>query len=127
MKSSKFFLSSVLFLVLAAGQLSLQVAQAHAALQQSTPAADAVVSGPQEIDLVFNEKLLPRASRVEILMMHGSSTMPIENFNTEIINDGRTLRAKLSQPLTAGEYRVDYRAVGSDNHPMTGSFSFTVR
>ncbi|MFA4505985.1 MULTISPECIES: copper resistance protein CopC, partial [Xanthomonas] len=26
-----------------------------------------------------------------------------------------------------GVYTVEYRAVGGDNHPMPGSFSFTVR
>jgi methionine-rich copper-binding protein CopC len=60
-------------------------------------------------------------------MKHGSSTMPVENFTTEIVNNGKTLRAKLPKPLAAGAYRVEYRAVGGDNHPMTGSFSFTVR
>lgn len=53
--------------------------------------------------------------------------MPVENFTTEIVNNGKTLRAKLPKPLAVGAYRVEYRAVGGDNHPMTGSFSFTVR
>ncbi|ODS62134.1 MAG: copper resistance protein, partial [Arenimonas sp. SCN 70-307] len=100
---------------------------AHAALQQSTPAANAVVASPSQIDLVFNETLIPRASRLKLVMKHGSSTMPIENFTTEIVNNGKTLRAKLPQPLAPGVYTVEYRAVGGDNHPMPGSFSFTVR
>lgn len=127
MKSSNFFRSFALVIGIAAGQFSLQVAQAHAALQQSTPAADAVVASPDKIDLVFNETLLPRASRIELLMNHGGSTMPIENFTTEIVDDGKTLRAKLPKSLAPGVYRVEYRAVGGDNHPMTGNFSFTVR
>ncbi|HRN60824.1 MAG TPA: copper homeostasis periplasmic binding protein CopC [Chiayiivirga sp.] len=127
MKPSIIFRSFALIVAIAAGQLSLQVAHAHAALQQSTPAADAVVASPDKIDLVFNETLLPRASRLTLLMVHGSSTMPIENFTTEIVNNGKTLRARLAKPLAPGVYRVEYRAVGSDNHPMTGSFSFTVR
>ncbi len=127
MKSSNIFRSFALVLGIAAGQFSLQVAHAHAALQQSTPAANSVVVSPNEIDLVFNETLLPRASRLELLMVHGNSTMPIKNFTTEIVNDGKTLRAKLPKPLAVGMYRVAYRAVGGDNHPMTGSFSFTVR
>ncbi|WP_261998262.1 copper homeostasis periplasmic binding protein CopC [Stenotrophomonas sp. Ste96] len=127
MKSSNIFRSFALVLGIAAGQFSLQVAHAHAALQQSTPAANSVVVSPNEIDLVFNETLLSRASRLELLMVHGNSTMPIKNVTTEIVNDGKTLRAKLPKPLAAGMYRVEYRAVGGDNHPMTGSFSFTVR
>lgn len=127
MKPSIIFRSFALIVAIATGQLSLQVAHAHAALQQSTPAADAVVASPDKIDLVFNETLLPRASRLTLLMVHGSSTMPIGNFTTEIVNNGKTLRARLPKPLAPGVYRVEYRAVGGDNHPMTGSFSFTVR
>ena len=127
MKSSSVFRSFALVLAIAAGQFSLQVARAHAALQQSTPAANAVVASPSQIDLVFNETLIPRASRLNLLMKHGSSTMPIENVTTEIVNNGKTLRAKLPRPLAPGLYTVVYRAVGGDNHPMPGSFSFTVR
>lgn len=127
MKSSNVIRSFALVLAIAAGQFSLQIAHAHAALQQSTPAANAVVASPTAIDLVFNETLLPRASRLELLMKHGSSTMPIKDFTTEIVNNGKTLRAKLPRPLAPGVYTVEYRAVGGDNHPMTGSFSFTVR
>ena len=127
MNLSNVFRSMALVFAIAAGQFSLQVAHAHAALQQSTPAANAVVASPSQIDLVFNETLIPRASRLKLLMKHGSSTMPVENFTTEIVNNGKTLRAKLPKPLAAGAYRVEYLAVGGDNHPMTGSFSFTVR
>lgn len=127
MNLSNVFRSMALVFAIAAGQFALQVAHAHAALQQSTPAANAVVASPSQIDLVFNETLIPRASRLKLLMKHGSSTMPVENFTTEIVNNGKTLRAKLPKPLAAGAYRVEYRAVGGDNHPMTGSFSFTVR
>lgn len=127
MNLSNVFRCMALVFAIAASQFSLQVAHAHAALQQSTPAANAVVASPSQIDLVFNETLIPRASRLKLLMKHGSSTMPVENFTTEIVNNGKTLRAKLPKPLAAGAYRVEYRAVGGDNHPMTGSFSFTVR
>lgn len=127
MKLSSIIRSLALVLAIAAGQFSLQVAHAHAALQQSTPAANAVVASPDVLDLVFNETLVPRASRLKLLMQHGSSTMPIEDFTTEIVNNGKTLRAKLPRPLAPGVYTVEYRAVGGDNHPMTGNFSFTVR
>src|SRR5690606_37413942 len=119
--------SFALVLGIAGEQFSLQIAHAHAGLQQSTPAANTVVAPPAEIDLVFNETLLPRASLLVLLMKHWSYTMPIENFTTEIVNNGKTQRAKLPRPLAPGVYTVDYRAVGGDNHPMTGSFTYTVR
>src|SRR3546814_5115215 len=99
MKSSNVIRSFALVLAIAAGQFSLQVAHAHAELQQSTPAANAVVASPGQNDLVFNETLIPRASRLKLLMKHGRSTMTNENFTTEIVNNGKTLRAKLPGPL----------------------------
>ena len=81
MKSSDLFRSFALVLAIAAGQFSLQIAHVHAALQQSAPAAGAVVASPGQIDLVFNETLIPRASRLKLLMKHGSSAMPIESLS----------------------------------------------
>ena len=98
MRSSNVIRSFALVIALAAGQFSLQVAHAHAALQQSTPAADAVVASPSQIDLVFNETLIPRASRLKLVMKHGSSTMPIENFTTEIVNNGKRMVASFPVP-----------------------------
>ena len=76
MKSSSVLRSFALVLAIAAGQFWLQVARAHAALQQSTPAANAVVASPSQIDLVFNETLIPRASRLNLLMKTISKFKP---------------------------------------------------
>ena len=122
--STRAIRSFTLGIGLAVSLLSASFAYAHATLVQSTPAANAVVASPQQIDLMFNETLVPRASRLELAMIHGNSTMPIEHLEIEVI--GKTLRAKLHHPLEAGTYRVQYRAVGPDNHPMTVYFSFTV-
>ncbi|WP_256563534.1 MULTISPECIES: copper resistance protein CopC [unclassified Pseudomonas] len=32
-----------------------------------------------------------------------------------------------ASPLTAGTYKVDWRAVSSDTHPITGSMTFKVK
>ena len=122
--STRAIRSFTLGIGLAVSLLSASFAYAHASLVQSTPAANAVVASPQQIDHMFNETLVPRASRRELAKIHGNSTMPIEHLEIEVI--GKTLRAKLHHPLEAGTYRVQYRAVGPDNHPMTGDFSFTV-
>lgn len=112
---------------LAIGLLITSVAQAHISLVESTPAADAVAATPKQIDLVFNERLVPRASRLELsAIKNGEVSEKFEHIDIEFINDGKTLRAKLHHPLGAGVYRVQWRAVGDDNHPITGEFSFTV-
>jgi methionine-rich copper-binding protein CopC len=109
------------------GLLITSVAQAHISLVESTPAVDAIVATPKQIDLVFNERLVLRASRLELSAIRdGGAAEKVEHIDVELINDGKTLRATLHHPLGAGVYRVQWRAVGDDNHPMTGEFSFTV-
>lgn len=113
---------------LAVGLLFMSAAQAHVALVASTPAANAVVAPPKQIDLVFNERLVPRASRLELsVLRNGEVAGNIERMAIEFVHDGKTLRANLHQPLGAGVYRVRWRAVGTDKHPMTGEFRFTVQ
>lgn len=111
---------------LAASLLVASVAQAHLALESSTPAANASVSAPQQIELVFNEKLVPRASRLVLNSLGSDGTANAEHSEIEVINDGKTLRATLHHSLKAGTYQVQWRGVGEDNHPMTGEFTFTV-
>jgi len=109
------------------GLLITSVAQAHISLVESTPAVDAIVATPKQIDLVFNERLVLRASRLELSAIRdGGAAEKVEHIDVELINDGKTLRATLHHPLGAGVYRVQWRAVGDDNHPMTGEFGFTV-
>lgn len=112
---------------LAIGLLMTSIAQAHISLIKSTPAANAVVATSEQIDLVFNERLITRVSRLELNILTNQETEEkFEHFDTEFINDGKTLRANLHHPLGTGIYRVQWRVVGNDNHPMTGELSFTV-
>lgn len=117
-----------LFIGLAAGLLATSFAQAHLTLIESKPAAETTVTTPSQVDLIFNKILVPRASRLELtLVKDGAAPVRVEHFDTEILNDGRTLRAKLHHSLEAGNYRVQWRAVGADNHPMIGEYGFTVK
>ncbi|WP_413731828.1 copper homeostasis periplasmic binding protein CopC [Sodalis sp. RH20] len=122
------FRSLIVGACLATGLLITSVAQAHISLVKSTPTANAVVTTPQQIDLVFSEQLVLRASRLELsVISDGGVKEKVEHINVDLINDGKTLRATPHHPLGAGVYRVQWRAVGDDNHPMTGEYSFTIR
>jgi len=69
-----------------------------------------------------------RASRLELsVIKDGGAAEKVEHIDVELINDGKTLRATLHNPLGVGVYHVQWRAVGDDNHPMTGEYSFTIR
>ena len=42
-------------------------------------------------------------------------------------SDGKTMIITPASPLVAGDYRVEWRAVSSDTHPVKGSFTFQVK
>ena len=93
----------------------------------STPAADATVAPATEITLQFSEKVMPRATRIELSMDHGRMKMAMATTAQDISEDGHTLRARFAKPLPAGSYALQWRAVGQDTHPITGSYRFTVK
>ncbi|HEX6316038.1 MAG TPA: copper resistance protein CopC [Gemmatimonadaceae bacterium] len=109
-----------LFLVLAAASVVL----AHARLVRSSPASNEHVPwAPTELQLEFSEAVTPRTSRVELvapdsqrlqLVVRGDST----NHNL--------LLADVPALALPGDYRVEWRLLGSDGHPVTGRYTFTV-
>lgn len=113
---------------LVAGLLISTVAQAHITLIDSSPAAAAVVASPSKIDLVFNEQLVPRASRIRLELVNQAdpAEAATQHLDVQVVNGGATLRAKPHHSLGAGTYRVHWRAVGEDNHPITGEFFFSI-
>lgn len=113
----------------AAALLAASATQAHPKLLQSTPAADGRVASPSTIALVFNEKLVPQFTGVELTMtaMPGMAEMKIANLTTTVAADGKTLAVRPKARLAPGGYRVDWHAVAADTHRIKGSFAFTVR
>ncbi|WP_162798523.1 copper resistance CopC family protein [Sulfitobacter sp. SK012] len=95
---------------------------AHATLQLSTPANGAVLqSVPPEVALIFTGKI--RLTRVEVYL-DGKK-------NEDIALDAlKGFAANIALPLTdlgPGTYELDWRALGTDGHAMTGGVSFTVK
>lgn len=113
-------------LALSAAVLASNTAFAHIALVSATPAADSHVASAERIDLTFNETLVPRASRVTLSRLEGRTAAAVDHVETTILTDGKTLRATPMHALPHGSYRVEWRAVGADNHPMTGSYEFMI-
>ncbi len=120
-------------LVRAAGAFVLTLASAaafaHPKLLSSNPAEGAEVQAPQQIELQFSENLAKQFSGATLTMtampgMDGSMKTPATVSGAD---DPKTMVIKPSQPLTTGTYRVDWRAVSSDTHPITGNFSFKVK
>lgn len=100
---------------------------AHAHLVSATPAADSHVPSADRIELTFNEALTPRASRVTLSKVNADKSLtPVEHLKVELAGDNKVLRATPSHKLAPGSYKVEWRAVGGDNHPMTGDYQFMI-
>jgi methionine-rich copper-binding protein CopC len=116
---------------LIAGLIAASPAQAHPKLVSTTPQAQAQGPAPKQIELHFSESLMPQFSGAKLLMtaMPGMGThapMAIES-RVSGSDDPKTMLITPAQPLAAGTYRVEWRAVSSDTHPVTGNFSFQVK
>jgi methionine-rich copper-binding protein CopC len=100
-------------------------AQAHAKLVGSMPAADSVVAGPVEhLDLVFSEEIAGKLSGAVVSAM--GAAMPSSAKLDPM--SARKLDITPQHPLGPGAYKVEWRAVASDDgHRTTGTFSFTVK
>ncbi|MCD2344729.1 copper homeostasis periplasmic binding protein CopC [Ideonella azotifigens] len=113
-----------LVLAVASAVLSPQLAQAHASLKNSTPAAGSTVSAPKDLSLTFNEKVEESFSAVTLKDAAGKDVAtPKPHIDTA---DVTTLHVDLPT-LTPGGYSVQWVAVGADGHRRTGNFNFTVK
>lgn len=118
--------------VLAAAAVAISTAAfAHPRLLSSTPADKAETAAPASIELQFSEKLMTQFSGANLVMTampgmadHPPMKMPVKVSGSR---DPNVMVITPASPLVPGSYRVDWRAVSSDTHPVTGSVSFTVK
>ena len=97
---------------------------AHARLVASEPASgDTLTFGPERIRLVFSEPVDPGSS--EILLI--TSAAHVERLQPE--RDSSDVRALVATAprLARGAYRVSWRVLSADGHPVAGDFVFFVR
>ncbi|MBP0619728.1 copper homeostasis periplasmic binding protein CopC [Cupriavidus consociatus] len=115
----------------AAAALASSAALAHPRLVTSSPADKAEVAAPQKIELTFSEDLVTQFSGANLVMtgMPGmASHAPMKMAaRVSASSDPKAMVITPAQPLPAGSYRVEWRAVSADTHPVTGNFSFTVK
>uniref|UniRef100_UPI003F4980F9 copper homeostasis periplasmic binding protein CopC n=1 Tax=Cupriavidus taiwanensis TaxID=164546 RepID=UPI003F4980F9 len=111
--------------------LASSVAFAHPKLVSSTPVDKAEVSAPQKIELQFSETLMTKFSGANLVMtgMPGMADHAPMKVAAKVSgsDDPKTMVITPAQPLVPGTYRVDWRAVSSDTHPINGNIAFTVK
>jgi copper transport protein len=97
------------------------VALAHTHLQQAQPADGSVLAAaPKQIVLTFSE-----ATRLTALVINKEGAQSAQQLAP--LPEAPATRISVAAPaLAPGRYSVDWRAVGTDRHVMSGKLSFTV-
>ena len=117
-------------LVLASGLLLSSLAQAHPKPLSSSPAEGADGAAPGKIELHFSENLLTKFSGAKLVMTEmpgmAHSPMPMKA-KVSAGSDPKSMLITPLAPLPAGTYQVQWRAVSSDTHPITGNVTFKVK
>ena len=111
------------FLAAAAILLGASSAQAHAMLEDASPAVGSRVAAPSQVRLTFDSNIVPAASAVSVQGPSGfGGVASVGAPNTY------TLVVSLKGPVPAGRYHVRWRVTSSlDHHVNEGDFAFEVR
>lgn len=115
-------------LILLASQTPSPSALAHADLDRSAPAADALLTtAPTQVQLWFTQELFRRQgmNRIEVYAADGSRQ---DQGDATINDDDRTLITVALKPdLPPGVYTVRWQALSADDgHESGGEFIFTI-
>lgn len=105
--------------MLLAGLTFAPPASAHDELVATSPRDGSSVAAPRQVVLTFAEAVLGVGNRIAVTGPSGQVASGPPTIQ------GSTLRATLPT-LRSGGYRVTWRAVSADGHPVSGSFGFTV-
>ena len=109
--------------VIGLGGISAVPASAHDELVSSTPTADASLpTAPAEVALRFSATLKPEAVQLAVVDASGNSVRE----GTPTV-EGATVKQTLKPNLPAATYRISYRVISRDGHPVSGVRSFTIQ
>jgi methionine-rich copper-binding protein CopC len=96
-------------------------AHAHASLAHAIPSAASTMSAaPHEVILTFTESLEAAFSNLTVMDASGTE---VSQGKAQVKNNTMRISLKL---LSAGIYKVNWRAVSTDTHKIEGSFTFGV-
>jgi copper resistance protein C len=102
--------------------VSAAPASAHAVMVKMAPAAGArLASAPTEVVVDFDEPVSTTFATVVVTSKAGISVAQ----GKPVVLGGKVTQA-LSPNLASGSYRISYRVVSSDGHPVTGGSEFTL-
>jgi methionine-rich copper-binding protein CopC len=103
--------------------ISVQVADAHSDLLDSTPAAGAVLDvAPDSVELVFATDVQPQYGEVTVTGPDGDRY----DLSGSFTNGDSSARVGLRQATVPGPYTVTFRIVSTDGHVLGDGFSYRV-
>ena len=112
--------SAVLLVALA----TAPAAYAHATLQSSTPAGNAIVrESPPTVTLQFSEAVETAFGSIRVYNCGGER---VDSGSVERPSDS-SVAVNLDSGLPAGTYTVTWRVISADAHPVAGAFVFHVK
>ncbi len=97
---------------------------AHAHLNAEIPAAESTASGLKDLRLNFSEGVEARFTKVTIT--RDGNPVAVKNIETDP-SDKKLLIVTPEQPLSAGEYKVEWHAVSVDTHKSEGDYTFKLK
>ncbi len=101
------------------------VAMRHLKLVRSSPAADSVMAtSPDAIRLWLSEPAEAPVSKIALATDAGTA-IAVGAVTRDAAKDA-PLVAKITKPLSAGGYKVTWKAMSKDGHVVNGTFGFRV-
>jgi methionine-rich copper-binding protein CopC len=115
-------LAAVVVAMVFASVISAAPASAHAALVKITPEADAhLTTAPTEVMLEFDE---PVSATFAAVVVTTAAGVTVVRGRPRV--QGAKVTQALSPEMVSGSYRVAYRVVSNDGHPVSGESRFTL-
>ena len=114
---------ALLTILSASAALAVLPSAKHATLVSSEPAANSrLASPPTQVRLVYSEPIEGKLAKVTIVPVTGTPIV------LRAGGDPRDVHAVIApvDALGAGSYKVEWRVVSADGHPVDGSFTFAV-
>ena len=106
--------------------ISAPVADAHAQVISTVPKSNATIKTlPAYVYIDFDGNLLDFAEGINSIQITDSKGKRVDT-NKNLLGGSR-LSTTLKSGVKPGKYKVSYRIVSEDGHPVNGSFSFTYK
>jgi hypothetical protein len=103
--------------------LGASPAFAHAEFESSDPADGAsLATGPSTISVTFSDTMQQGFNELTVIGPDGTTHYE----NGEVLADGDTVSVGVNPLGPAGRYRIGYRVLSDDGHPVSGSVAFTL-